>query len=187
MNALRFWLPLGPIEQEVIIPSELVDDIILKGAAHEAGHIVVAHHFQARVLGIGFGFLPERSDKSIFFQALYGWQNATIENQCVVAAAGPAADLLCHGEINEEAASGDLQDVAALTGTASLEPYLDVAKTVLSKRMDELTRITVALRRAVETGEERMMGPLPNGRTGALLLDERQLIECLIGNSRQSL
>ena len=54
-----------------------------------------------------------------------------------------------------------------------------MAKSILSGHMDELTRITAALRREVETGEERK-GPLPNGRTGALFLDERQLMESLV-------
>jgi hypothetical protein len=178
---------MGPYEQEIIIPSEFVNGIILKGAAHEAGHIVVAHHLEARVFGIGLGFLPERSNAGIFLQAIFGWRNATIENQCIAAAAGPAADLLCHGEVDEEAASGDLQDIAAFTGTASLDPYLNTAKTIISKHMDELTRITDALQRAVHAEGDRKMGLLPNGRTGALLLDERQLIWCLGGNTDLSI
>lgn len=171
---------MGPYEQEVIIPGNFVESIILRAAAHEAGHIVVAHHLRARVFGIGLGFLPEKSDAGIFLQAIYGWQNSTIDDQCIAAAAGPAADLLCHGMVDEEAASGDLQDVANLTGRASLEPYLDAAKNLLSRHMSELAEMTSALQRALEAETERKMGTLPNGRTGALLLDERQLMECLI-------
>ena len=40
-------------EQEITIPAEYVESIMLPAAEHEAGHIIAAHHHNVRVLGIG--------------------------------------------------------------------------------------------------------------------------------------
>jgi hypothetical protein len=166
-------------EQEIIIPGEHVERAILRPAEHEAGHIIAAHHFHARVLGIAVGFVPGRSKEGMFLQALYGWKNSTIETECVVKAAGPAADILFHGSADERGASGDLQDIATLTGHASFEPFLSEAKAILAGYAKEFICIKNALRRSLELDEERTLGLLPNNQVGTLLLDEGRLIGCL--------
>jgi hypothetical protein len=87
--------------------------------------------------------------------------------------------LLIRGEISDSGASGDLHDIEALTGTASLEPHLSAAKEILLERRVQLGRITAALRENLWGAEERYLGPLPNNHVGAWLLDESQLMQCL--------
>jgi hypothetical protein len=103
VDALRFWLRVGVIEREIIIPGEFVESGLLAGAEHEAGHIVAAHHFNARLFGIGVGFLPGGDATQMFLQALYGWRDAELERDCIVKAAGPASDLLFHARFTEAA------------------------------------------------------------------------------------
>lgn len=179
MKALRFWLPLNGREQEIIIPAEYVESIMLPAAEHEAGHVIVAHHHHARVLGIAVGFIPELEQRAMFLQALYAWKDWSIETQCVVKAAGPAADMLYLGEFGEQGASGDLRDIEHLTGKASLEPYLGIAKEILAGYPAQFKCIATLLHESLENVEERTLGFLPDHRIGALLLDEAQLSQCL--------
>jgi hypothetical protein len=156
---------------------------MLPAAEHEAGHIIAAYHLKARVLGIAIGFLPERSMAGMFLQALYGWEGTPQESerefQCIVNAAGPAADILFRGGFTEQAASGDLADIKTMTGRAELEPYLGKAKTLLSGYAGQFQCIARALQDAIDSDEERIMQQLPTGTVGALLLDEAQLLQCL--------
>jgi hypothetical protein len=179
MKALRFWLPMNGHEQEIIIPAEYVESIMIPAAEHEAGHIIAAHHHNARVLGIAVGFIPELEQHGMFLQSLYATKDWSIETQCVVKAAGPAADILYLGGFGEKEASGDLRDIEQLTGTASLEPYLSRAKEILARYPTQFKSITTLLRESLENVEERTLGVLPDGRIGTLLLDETQLMQCL--------
>lgn len=70
-----------------------------------------------------------------------------METRCIVLAAGPAADLLYRGRIDEGGASGDLDDIARLTGTRFLEPYLERATELLSGYRSEIAWVTERLRR----------------------------------------
>jgi len=134
-------------EQEILVPAVYVNTIMIPAAGHEAGHAVVAHHYCARVIGIAVGFIPERTDQGVLVHTIYEDKSDwSTETRCVVKAAGPAADLLISGAINEQGASGDLQDIQALTGSASLEPYLSTAKEILAARREQLACITAALR-----------------------------------------
>jgi hypothetical protein len=187
VKSLKFWLPMNGYEQEIIVPSEYVESIIEPAVGHEAGHIIAAHHLNARVLGIALGFLPERSQQGMFLQALYGWKDATVEARCVVMAAGPAADILFRDGLDERGASGDLQDIEALTGQAAFGPFLDAAKNILARYTSEFSRITNALRHSLELERERRLGLLPTNRIGTLLLDEAQLMSCLTKSSSQVL
>ena len=179
MKPLRLWLPINGIKVEIIIPGEYVESIMVPAAEHEAGHIVAAHHLNARVLGIAVGFRPDLSHRDMFLQALYVGKGLTVANQCVVKAAGPAADILFHGEFDEVGARGDLQDVEALTGQPTLAPYLDEAKRILKLYPTEFKCIASALRRSFEAEADRSMGLLPGNYMGTLLLDDMQLMECL--------
>jgi hypothetical protein len=180
MRPLTFWLPLpNGMEREVIIPAEYVESIMIPAAEHEAGHIIAAHHYGARVFGIAVGFIPEYNQQGIFLQALYGSKDWSVETQCIVKAAGPAADLLYDHPHNEQTVSGDINDIEALTGEACLEPYLTQAKEILAGYSHEFHRMTTALHESMGSIEERTLGRLPDNRVGALLLDEKQLMECL--------
>ena len=185
MKPVIFWLPLNGIEQEIILPPEYVESTMLPAVEHEAGHIVAAHHFGARVLGISVGFIPEQNQRGMFFQAIYAWKDWSVETECIVKAAGPAADLLYQGKLDEKAVSMDLQDIRELSGIASLEPYLSLAKSVFEQYPDEFKCVVSALRKSIDSDEERTLGRLPNGRIGALLLDEAELMQCL-GNSKET-
>jgi hypothetical protein len=82
-------------------------------------------------------------------------------------------------QIDEKGASGDLQDIQALTGTASLEPYLSTAKEILIRRREQLERIAAALQQKLLKPEDRYLMPLSDRTIGALLLDESELMQYL--------
>jgi hypothetical protein len=130
-------------------------------------------------VGIAIGFVPDLDNRGMFLQALYkSKEDWSIETHCIVKAAGPAADLLHSGTFTEESARGDLKDIKALTGIASLEPYLEKARAILTQYPNQRTCVASLLRGCLEEVNERSMGILPGGRLGALLLDEAQLKKC---------
>ena len=178
IGPLKLLMPFNGCEQEVVVPAEFVLSVILPAVEHEIGHIVAAAHFGALIIGIGLGPISERSTDGWFFQAVYGWEEAPAETRCIVLAAGPAADLLYKGCIDEGAASGDLNDIEGLTGTRSLEPYLDRATELLMGYRSEIAWVAERLRAALTDGEWRRMVRLQNGRLVALFIDEPTLREC---------
>ncbi len=178
VHPLKLLMPFNGGEQEVFVPAEFVLSVILPAVEHEIGHIVAAAHFGALIVGIGLGPISERSTDGWFFQAVYGWEEAPVETKCIVLAAGPAADLLYRGRIDEGAASGDLNDIEALTGTRSLEPYLERATDLLSEYRSEIAWVAERLSEALTDGEWRRMVRLPNGRLVVLFIDEPTLREC---------
>jgi hypothetical protein len=178
INPLKLLMPFNGWEQEVFVPAEVVFSLILPSVEHEIGHIVAAAHFGAVLFGIGLGPISERSTQGWFFQAIYGWETAPVETRCIVLAAGPAADLLYRGRIDERGASGDLDDIAGFTGTRSLEPYLGRATDLLSGYRSEIAWVAERLRAALTDGEWRRMIRLPNGRLVALFIDEPTLRDC---------
>lgn len=171
---------------QVIISGEQVGSVILPAAEHEAGHIIAAHHFNARVLGIGVGFRPGLSrEDELLVQAFHDVHELSVETHCVVKAAGPASDILFHGGLNEQAASVDLREIEMLTGEATLEPYLEQAKNILARYPNEFRCIASSLRRSLETHGYRE--PYEWGSSvGILLLDETQLLNCLSENPSQA-
>lgn len=173
-------------EQEIIIPVEYVVSTMVPGAEHEAGHIIAAHHLNAHVVGIAVGFRSDKSRRGMFLQSIYGWKDSTVEAKCVVKAAGPAADILYHGLIDPQDASEDLRDIEILTGQATMEPFLETAKSIISRYTVEFRCITDAFRHSLELEVDRTLGYLPNNDIGALLLDEAQLMGCLSKNPNQS-
>lgn len=178
IEPLKLLMPFNGWEQEVFVPAEFVLSTILPAVEHEIGHIVAAAHFGALIIGIGLGPISERSTDGWFLQAVYGWEAVPVETRCIVLAAGPAADLLYRGRIDEGAASGDLNDIEGLSGTRSLEPYLDRATELLSEYRSEIAWIAERLRAALTDGEWRHMIRLPNGRQVALFIDEATLRDC---------
>lgn len=178
VSPLKLLMPGNGWEQEIFIPAEFVSSVILPAVEHEIGHIVAAAHFGAMIVGIGFGPISERSTDGWFFQAIYGWEAVPLETKCIVLAAGPAADLLYRGSVDDRGASGDLNDIEALSGLRSLEPYLNRAVDLLSDYRNEIVWIAERLRAALTDGEWRRMIRLPNGRLVALFVDEAKLREC---------
>jgi hypothetical protein len=178
ITALKLLMPGNGWDQEVLIPTEFVRTVILPAVEHEIGHIVAAAHFGAVIFGIGVGFIPERSTDGMLFQAIYGWEECPAETQCIVKAAGPAADLLYRGRIDDEGAKGDLNDIETLSGVRSLEPYLSQAAELLSGYRSEIAWVAERLRAALTDGQWKRMIRLPNGRMVALFMDEAKLREC---------
>lgn len=177
-NPLKLLMPFNGWDQEVFVPAEFVLSVILPSVEHEIGHIVAAAHFGAVLFGIGIGPISERSTDGWFFQAIYGWETVPVETRCIVLAAGPAADLLYRGRIDERGASGDLDDIVELTGIRSLEPYLGRATDLLSGYRNEIAWVAERLRANLTDGEWRRMICLPNGRLVVLFIDEPTLREC---------
>ena len=165
-------------DQELIVPSEIVDFLISSAVEHEVCHLIAAAHYQAVLFGIGIGFLPERGTGGVFIQAIYGWENCPVETQCIVAAAGPAADMLFRGSIDDSAASGDLADIERMTGVRSLEPHLSAAKELLSRYPKEIAWASDLLRNELASGNERNFERLPNGKLVAMIVDAEQLRAC---------
>lgn len=176
--ALKILMPGYGWEQEVFITAEVVRSLILPAVEHEIGHIVAAAHFGAVIFGIGLGPISERSTDGYSFQAIYGWEECPIETQCIVKAAGPAADLLYRGRLDDRAAKGDLNDLEALSGVRSLEPYLSQAMELLSGYRSEIAWVAERLRAALTDGQWRRMIRMPNGRLIALYIDEVTIREC---------
>jgi hypothetical protein len=110
---------------------------------------------------------------------LYGSNGWSIETQCVVKAAGPAADILYHGGLNDEAASADLRDIESLTGVADLEPYLSTAKQLLAGYADKMEHTVAALRSAILSPQQRTFEILLDNNTGAFFLGEEELLASL--------
>jgi hypothetical protein len=175
---LRLLLPFQGGEQEVFVPAEFVESVILPGVEHEVGHIVAAAHYGATLVGIGVGLVRKEGRNGMFFQAAYGWEGVSKEVECVVKAAGPAADLIFRGQIDEEGASGDLTDIAQISGKRSLEPYLSQAQELLNRYRPEIEWLSARLRTALLDGQWRRMIPLPNGQMIALFVNESDLEEC---------
>jgi hypothetical protein len=182
--ALRLWYSMNGWDQELIIPGEVVDSLMLPAVEHEIGHIIAAAHFQAVLFGIGVGFLPERGKDGIYFQAVYGWENCPLENQCVVAAAGPAADLLYRGAVDERAAIGDLADIERMTGVRALEPHLTAAKEILSRYPDEIAWASDMLRKELRSDVERNFIRLPNEKNLSRCLSLRSSSEPALSEER---
>ena len=178
ITALKLLIPGNGWDQEVLIPTEFLRSVILPAVEHEIGHIVAAAHFGAVIFGIGVGFIPERSTDGMFFQAIYGWEECPAETQCIVKAAGLAADLIYRGRIDDEGAKGDLNDIEALSGVRSLEPYLSHAAELLFSYRSEIAWVAERLRAALTDGQWKRMIRLPNGRMVALFMDEAKLREC---------
>ncbi len=180
VSDLRLLLPLQGGEQELFIPAQFVKSTILPGVEHEVGHIVAAAHYAAVLIGIGVGFVQKPGRNGMFFQAVYGWEKDEVskEVECVVKAAGPAADLIFHGRIDDAGASGDLADIELISGTRSLEPHLSQAKDILNRYRPEIVWLSARLRAALLNEQWRRMVPLPNGQMIALFIDRADLNEC---------
>lgn len=106
VGPLKLLMPRNGWEQEVFVPADFVVSVILPAVEHEIGHIVAAAHFGAMIFGIGLGPISERSTDGWFFQAIYGWEAVPVETKCIVFAAGPAADVLYRGRVDDRGASG---------------------------------------------------------------------------------
>jgi hypothetical protein len=178
VSNLRLVLPLQNGEQELLVPASFVATVMLPGIEHEIGHIVAAAHHNATILGVGVGFIHKPDRSGFFFQSVYGWEAVTIEVQCVVKAAGPAADLMFRGRIDDAAASGDLADIEGLSGMKSLEPYLSEAQAILNRYRPEVGWLSARLRTALLDGQRRTMVLLPNGQSTAFFIDQRDLEDC---------
>jgi hypothetical protein len=158
MGDLHMWIPIGNGSREIAhIPEDYVKNFMLKHIEHEPGHTVAAHHSGAMIIGIAIGFLPVRN--GMFLYSSYGWGSQerpdvhapTIEEECIVKAAGPAAELIFHGSYDPQGASGDLQDIAGLTGipNPSFDPYMARAQHLLRAHEEEVRAISILMERRI--------------------------------------
>jgi hypothetical protein len=187
MNPLKFRLRANGKEMPLVIPGDQVESFILPSAEHEAGHITAAHHLNARVLGIAVGIVSNGIQGQWILQSVYSWKGSTIEDKCVVKAAGPAADLFFHGEFDKEGAKRDLEDIRRLSGETSFDPYLEPAKAIIALREQECRCLANVLRHAIALDVERTLDVYPDKDVVTFLLDEAQLLRCLSATPGQQL
>ncbi len=178
MDGIHLWLPMGGREQQLLIPKQYIDQILSPSGVHEAGHVLAAKLLGGTVVGIAISVIPERAREGLFVNSIYGFQSAPVEVQCVVKAAGPAADCLFQGGLSEIAASGDLRDIEGLTGISSLEPYLTMATELLGPHESKVRLIASKMLANLSKVHDSSLRPLPNGWVGAMLLDETELLAC---------
>lgn len=194
MGDLSWWIPLPHGKRELLsIPEDYVKNVILKSVEHEPGHIVAARHLGAMIIGIAVGFMPERH--GMFLYSSYGWgsQNhpdyhrSTIEEECIVKTAGPAADLLFRGSTNTSGASGDLKDIGVLTNNPnpSFDPFMGKAQELLKAHSEEVQAISHLFETRIKERAEdsstnrRTLIRLPDGRKGDWILSDADLMPLL--------
>ncbi len=198
MGNLKWWIPLPNGERQLMsIPEDYVKNVILKSIEHEPGHIVVAHHLGGMIIGIAVGFMPER--RGMFLYSSYGWggtnrpdyHRPTIEEECIVKTAGPAADLMFHGSFSKQNASGDLHDIGVLTNNPnpSFAPYMDKAQQLLQRHDEEVRTISHLLETRIKeqagilpgvaTNSYHTLVRLPDGRMGDWILSDANLMPLL--------
>jgi hypothetical protein len=179
MDAIHLWLPVGPYEQELIIPRQFISEILVASAVHEAAHIVAAHHLGGVVVGIAISQMPGNEAVGLFVNAIYGFESFQVDSECLVKAAGPAAEILFQGACSEITAREDVLDIEKLTGTASLEPYLTRAMELLRGHELEVKAVAAKMRENLGKIDNSTLGPLPNGWRGVLLVGSDELGLCL--------
>ncbi len=199
MGDFHFWIPLPDGAKQIAsIPEDYVKNVMLKHVEHEPGHAVAAHHSGAMLIGIAVGFLPARH--GMFLYTAFGWgseerpdfHTPTIEEQCVIKAAGPAAELMLRGSYDEKGASEDLNDIGRLTDnlTPSFAPYMPRATSLLRAHEEEIRKITSFLENRIKqlTGMSSDTGVatdyptlvrLPDGHMGYWLLSAADLMPLL--------
>lgn len=177
MKDLRCLIRNAQSAQEVVLPGEYVQNVILRSAEHEAGHLIAAYHLGATEFRISLVFLVAL--QSVALKATYTGSNPDIHAQCVILAAGPAAEVLLHGAFDETGATFDLQQIEELSGVASLAPYLDEAKDILIEYSAETHCIADALASALAVDRTYTLEKLANGQMGIVLLGESRLADCL--------
>jgi hypothetical protein len=175
MNEIRCLLPNG---MAIPLSAESVENVIIPSGEHEAGHAVAAHHYDARVLGIALGFMVKEQQHKTFLVTHYTKTGLSIENRCVIYAAGPAADLIYFGGFKPAEVQGDLLAVKKLTGEATLETYLPAAKEIVAQYSDVVKAIAALLRETLESTNEIRLSPPSCGSTEGVLLNEAQLMSC---------
>jgi hypothetical protein len=179
VDPIRFWIPANLELREVIIPGDFIESIIMPALNHEAGHIIAAHHLGATILGIAIADNKSRNNDGLTLQAIYETEGWSIESHCIVKAAGPAADLLYRGQIDEKGASGDLSDIKGLTGIASLTPFLEEATEILAEYAAAISCIAIQLEQSLTAGGLRYARLLPGGHLGLMLVEPDRLLRCL--------
>ena len=85
---------------------------------------------------------------------------------------------MIRGAVDDGGARGDLEDIEALTGERTLEPYLTAAAGILRQYQQELTFDATMLRSILQVPRDRVLSVQRNNRLGAPLLDEVGLMRC---------
>jgi hypothetical protein len=166
---LKFWVPMGLREQEVLLPPETAE-LLTRVAVHEVGHAEVACHFGARILGIALAL----ETQGLTAMAIYVLpDNLEVDQIATIYAAGPAAEMLEFGSYKEDGASADRQDMKRLGNQFQFEGLVEKATGILTGRKTRFDRITKALKEKLFNSDNHLtMGPLPNGRLGAFVMSE---------------
>jgi hypothetical protein len=171
---LKFWLPIAPeCEREILLPPEAVD-VLLRAAVHEAAHAEVALHFQSSVRGVAIALYP----LGLKAMALYVMpDNLPTQDACTIYGAGSAGELLQFGEFSETSASDDRRAVEHTSTEHTYDVFVQRAKSILLTRQANFSRIATLLRhKFFATDQYLTVAKLPNGLTGAFVLEENELL-----------
>lgn len=177
---MRFWVPIGPYEEENFFPEEAVP-IILPMIPHEAGHIEVALHFGADLAGIAVclgkvGFVAQACH--------YLPNDLSVDDRCTLLAAGSAGEELEIGHYTDAGASGDRRDLHQLCGReVPYDPLVRRAKSILLQRKKNFDRVSALFKhRLLNTDEYLTMGMLPNGLMGAYVVPGKDILDSSVLN-----
>ena len=168
--------PNGPfVEQEVLIDPRAVE-MLVPVAIHEAGHLEVADHFRADIIGMALAI----EDQGLRPMARYTFPDGlAVHDMAVIHAAGSAAEKIMFGRWGATAARGDQQAIRSLS--ADLPPYeslIGEAEEILLRRNEEFRRVASALKRKLlESTDELRIGPLEPGLRGAYLMRKRDFLQ----------
>jgi hypothetical protein len=136
-------------------------------AVHEAGHAITAANFQANVLGIAFTL------ETTGFRAIAFYQTpppSSVDDLCVIYAAGSAGEELVYGDYTPEGATGDVKDIARVGGTLEYDALVARARVILNDRRAHFDRVTMLLCEQLRSNRELKLKKLPNGMKGAFIL-----------------
>jgi hypothetical protein len=101
---------------------------------------------------------------------------SAVDDLCVIYAAGSAGEQIVFGEYAPDGATGDLNDIRGVGGTLDYGTLVTKARQVLDSRRAHFDRVTTVLRERLHGSQEKTMGTLPNGMTGAFILDASDIL-----------
>ena len=171
---IRFKLQDGTIES--FLPE--MREALRRVCPHEVGHAEVAAHFGARVHGVALTRAKQDGvERGIEAVAIYETKDVMpLIDWCTIKAAGSAGEWIAFGEYGKAGASKDREAISQRGYLGDFRALVSQAKAILLTRRARFDRLTQTLHnRIFESDDVITMTPLKLQRTGAYLLDERDL------------
>jgi hypothetical protein len=124
-------------EQE-IFPSPDAAKILIRVCVHEAGHAEVALNFGADVQGVAVTNEKTGLTAMTLYQLRLG---STLEQRCVIYAAGSAAEMMEYGDYTDGGATDDKEDIRKAGCDQDYDLLLRKAERVLIARRTNFQRV----------------------------------------------